>query len=101
MILILFQRKFYFKNLELREVIFKTFENRNTKIENIEKLFRNDFKESESMQKQWQAFLNRNRLKSDLTFFDLMTKIEKFIEPIIIKTDKEYTWETGVWKFIK
>ncbi len=87
-----------FKHSELNKVIFHTFKNRNTLIEDKEKIFRNDFKENKEMQKQWDAFLKRNKLKSEFTFFQIMEKIECFIQPVCIEQEIEHIWQAGKWR---
>jgi len=86
-----------FKHSELRRVIIQTFNNRNTLIEDKERVFASDFKESPEFQKQWQAFINRNRLNYPFTFAQVMEIIENFLQPVFIERDTEYIWQDGKW----
>ena len=86
-----------FKYSDLKNVILETFKNRNTSIEDVKRVFEKDYKNSILMQKQWSAFLSRNKLKSELTFEQIMEKIEVFLLPIFIKNENEYFWESEKW----
>ena len=66
-------------------------------IEDVKRVFEKDYKNSILMQKQWSAFLSRNKLKSELTFEQIMEKIEVFLLPIFIKNENEYFWESEKW----
>ena len=45
-------------------------------------IFGNDFKQNSDKQKQWQAFLNKNRLNTSASFAEMVTKIQQLLEPI-------------------
>jgi hypothetical protein len=55
----------------------------------------------ENKQKQWQAFLNRNGLKSELSFADLIYRLQCFLEPAYcaVFTDQNMSeiWIASDW----
>ncbi len=99
---VLFQAEndsFIFDNL--REAIITTFKHRGTSLEDRRVIFGSDFKQNSEKQKQWKAFLNRNRLTFNESFLDAMNKLELFLEPVCTNepTQKNAKWDNETWKW--
>lgn len=99
---ILFQAEnvdFLFDNL--REAILATFQHRRTPIEDRSVIFSNDFKQDSEKQKQWKAFLNRNRLINDENFSGAIDRLELFLEPVCTSdpTLKNAKWDNKAWRW--
>lgn len=68
---------------ELNAAIRATFLRRNTPItDETLTVFSPTFKHDDNKQKQWQAFIRKNRLDCPLTFAELVNCIETFLNPI-------------------
>lgn len=68
----------------LAEAILATFQNRNTPLPSqTPNSLTERFTADESKQKQWQAFLRKNRLESFISLADAAVRIESFLMPII------------------
>ncbi len=85
----------------LREAIIATFQHRGTSIEDRSVIFGDDFKQDSEKQKQWKAFLNRNRLTFNESFSDAMNKLELFLEPVCTNdpAQKSAQWNNENWKW--
>ncbi|MDP2209815.1 MAG: nucleotidyl transferase AbiEii/AbiGii toxin family protein [Bacteroidota bacterium] len=99
---ILFQAEnvdFLFDNL--REAIIATFQHRRTPIEDRSVIFSNDFKQNSDKQKQWKAFLSRNRLTFNESFLDVINKLELFLEPVCTNDPalKNTKWDNKAWRW--
>jgi predicted nucleotidyltransferase component of viral defense system len=66
----------------LRKAIMKTFNRRETPIEDRRSIFTTEFKSSKEKQTQWAAFLKRSRLESYKTFDEAIHHLELFLEPV-------------------
>lgn len=66
----------------LEEAIIETFRNRNTKFSANHSLFSADFPVDINRQRQWKAFLTRNRLDQSLDFPRVIDKIRSTLFPI-------------------
>lgn len=94
--------QFKFKGKLLRKAILITFENRNTDLEDIKIVFRKDFINSDTKQKQWQAFLKRNRLNLDINFKNCLQDIKVFIKPIVDQNNnKKLLWSPSDYDWNK
>jgi predicted nucleotidyltransferase component of viral defense system len=99
---ILFQAEndsFPFDNF--REAIVTTFQHRGTPLEDRSVVFSNDFKQDYEKQKQWKAFLNRNRLDFNESFSDAISKLELFLEPVCSNDPKLKggNWDQMAWRW--
>ncbi|MGQ9848303.1 MAG: nucleotidyl transferase AbiEii/AbiGii toxin family protein, partial [Bacteroidales bacterium] len=80
---ILFFAEYYdFKKETLFQAIVTTFNNRSTDLDLSKTIFTDQFKNNDRFQNLWKAFLNRNKLESNKTFFEVVSQIQSFIEPI-------------------
>lgn len=61
---------------------------------NFSENFRNDIQK----QKQWQAFLRLNKLKENISFCEIVSQIQSFIQPIFDSETKN-NWNTEKWKW--
>jgi predicted nucleotidyltransferase component of viral defense system len=99
---VLFQAEndsFIFDNL--REAIITTFKHRGTSLEDRRVIFGIDFKKDIEKQKQWTAFLSRNRLTFNESFPDAMIKLEHILEPVCNNDPKMpgSRWDYKDWKW--
>ncbi|MBA4313540.1 MAG: hypothetical protein C0417_13025 [Chlorobiaceae bacterium] len=99
---ILFQAQnetFLFDNI--REAIIATFQHRGTPLEDRKVIFGIDFKLDSDKQKQWIAFLSRNRLTVNESFSEAMNKLELFLESVCSNDPnlKDSSWEAIDWKW--
>lgn len=99
---ILFQAEngnFLFESL--REAITVTFQHRGTPLEERKIIFGSDFKLDSEKQKQWKAFLNRNRLTFNENFSDAMNKVKLFLEPVCSDDPdmKGCNWDNKGWRW--
>lgn len=93
-----FAEKYKFKKDILFEAFSTTFNNRSTNLAMSKKIFEDKFKNDERFQNLWQAFLNRNKLESNKTFPEVVSKIQSFIEPIFDSRTKN-NWNPDKWRW--
>lgn len=66
-------------------------------------VFDDEFKHDTNKQKQWTAFLNKNRLTNEHSFESLMDQLQHFLEPVYqaaaLECEFTYEWDvaTGQW----
>ncbi|GIK61001.1 MAG: nucleotidyl transferase AbiEii/AbiGii toxin family protein [Ignavibacteriae bacterium] len=87
-----------FDLLTLHNALTETFKNRNTSIEKRRFVFDDKFKNDESLKILWNAFINKRMLKINLNFTEVVSEIEKFIEPAF-NSDKKNNWNRKDWKW--
>lgn len=87
-----------FDLLTLHNALTETFKNRNTSIEKRRSVFDDKFKNDESLKILWNAFINKRMLKINLNFTEVVSEIEKFIEPAF-NSDKKNNWNRKDWKW--
>ena len=89
-----------FNLIELNKNLINTFNNRNTTISNRSKIFTDSFKSNIDMEKKWQSFLRRNRLKLNYNFSQIMEKLENFIDFPCNNIISDYNWnpELNKWE---
>ena len=81
----LLSRAFNFDKAVLAEAIRTTFKNRGTEIIESPKVFDSSFREDETKQIQWSAFIKKSKLSdAPQSFPDVVTAVKDFILPIII-----------------
>ena len=90
----------------LKDAINATFTLRGTSLDaHPLTIFGDDFKKDGSKQKQWMAFLNKNDLKSDHSFFELMDLLQCLLEPVYqataLESDFTKCWGRADWKWIE
>jgi len=87
----------------LREAIYTTFTLRKTPVEDREVIFSEKFKEDEQKQKQWKAFLFKNKLRACEQFREVVEKIELFLEDVCNENNievKDKLWDFRSFKWI-
>jgi len=92
-----------FNDRSLSISIYETFNKRQTSLENRKFIFTEVFKNDVSKQEQWRAFLLRNNLSSLEKFYEVIDKLELFLEPVCVyvNNDKDYMiWDNQLWKWV-
>ncbi len=82
----------------LMDAINKTFENRETSLEDRNIIFDENFKNNIQKQTQWQSFLQLNKLDDNIGFSEIVTQIQSFIEPIFDSRTKN-NWNPDKWRW--
>lgn len=94
-------------SIDLQRAITATFRRRKTVITNDSLLvFSIEFKQDKNKRRQWQAFLRKNNLNKQLSFEQLVNKIQQLLEPIYLQiaTDtnkninKNWNSKILIWK---
>ena len=91
-----------FQALCLLEAITATFARRETVLSRREAVFSEEFKNDESKQKQWTAFLRKHHLNEEPMFQKVIDKLEGFLEPILGNAHKEIEkciWDHNTWQW--
>lgn len=86
------------KKETLIKAIKTTFNNRSTNLELIKTVFEDQFKGNDRFQNLWEAFLDRNKLESNKTFYEVVSKIQSFIQPIFDSKTKN-NWNPDKWEW--
>lgn len=85
-----------------QEILYKalntTFENRSTDLALSKNIFEDKFKSDQNFQILWSAFLERNKLENDKTFFEVVSKIQSFIQPVFDSKQKN-NWNPDKWEW--
>jgi predicted nucleotidyltransferase component of viral defense system len=87
-----------FNKTILNDAISRTFENRETNIKDSDIIFNENFRKDIQKQKQWQAFLQVNKLDEKISFPEVLIKIQSFIQPIFEYRTKN-NWNPDKWKW--
>ena len=92
------------EGLILQEAVKATFEQRQTQLADLFlTTFSDKFKRDANKEMQWKAFLNKNRLESHLSFYDLMGEIESFLLPVseVCAQERrlEKQWSASDWQW--
>ena len=83
----------------LRKAIITTFKNRETNLEDRHIIFDDAFKKSSEKQTQWASFSQLNKFDHNISFYDVVTKIESFIEPVFDnKTSNNWNFQKWKWE---
>ena len=88
----------------LAEAINTTFSARKTSITKAPlEIFQDEFTKDADKQTQWNAFLNKNGLESELTFKELMSQLQRYLEtPYIALSDSkdfDKQWSASDWSW--
>lgn len=73
----------------LKKAVVNTFKKRNTIVNKDHSLFSDPFVKDENRLEQWEAFLRKSNLNSELKFSEVMITIKKVLEPIYNELMKE------------
>jgi len=93
-----FAKHYDFKKDILIRAIKTTFDNRSTDLALHKIIFEDKFKNDENFQILWSAFLDRNKLEKDKTFFEAVSKIQSFIQPVFDSKPKN-NWNPNKWEW--
>lgn len=96
--ILFFAGHYNFKKEILSEAITATFNNRSTELALSKTVFEHKFKNDESFQKLWSAFIERNKLNNDKTFSEVVSQIKSFIQPVFDSKTKN-NWNPKKWKW--
>lgn len=83
----------------LREAILATFARRTTPLDDRRVVFSDRFTADQSKAVQWEAFLRRSRLSSDLTLAAAMARLEAFVEPLCLEQAGTGVWNPAEWRW--
>lgn len=84
----------------LHIALIETFNNRQTSIGKRQSLFGDKFKQDKNLHAFWITFLKKRSLKSDYSFSEVISKIEKFIEPACSDVKITKAWDYQNWKWL-
>lgn len=87
-----------FNRNTLMDAINKTFENRGTNLEDKNIIFDENFRNNIQKQTQWQSFLQLNKQNERISFSEVVTKIQSFLQPIFDPKTKN-NWNPDNWKW--
>jgi predicted nucleotidyltransferase component of viral defense system len=96
--ILFFAEHYNFKKETLIQAITTTFNNRSTDLELSKIIFEDKFKNDENFQKLWSAFLVRNKLENDKSFFEILSQIKSFIQ-VIFDPKTKNNWNPDKWKW--
>lgn len=96
--ILFFAENYNFKKETLIQALTTTFKNRLTSLELSKIEFEDKFKNDENFQKLWFAFLNRNKLENHKTFYEVVSQIQSFIQPIFDSNTKN-NWNPDKWEW--
>ncbi len=94
--ILFFAEHYNFKKETLIQAITTTFANRSTELELSKTIFEDKFKNDVNFQKLWSAFLDRNKLENNKTFYEVVSQIQSFIQPIFDSKIKN-NWNPAKW----
>ncbi|MBE0499988.1 MAG: nucleotidyl transferase AbiEii/AbiGii toxin family protein [Desulfuromonadales bacterium] len=83
----------------LREAVLATFTRRATRLEEHQVIFSPQFTANADKTSQWNAFLRRSRLESDLPLTEAMARLEAFIAPVCAEQLDIATWNPAAWRW--
>ena len=61
-------------------------------------IFSENFRNDIQKQKQWQAFLQLNKLKENISFSEVVSQIQSFIQPIF-DSETRNNWNPNKWEW--
>jgi predicted nucleotidyltransferase component of viral defense system len=82
----------------LYEAVFETFQHRSTVLEKEHPLFQAKFADDDSRIRQWMAFMRRLGIEEQLAFYDVMTYLVEFLEPVYQSLLDDRPEFNGIWK---
>lgn len=83
----------------LQEALLTTFARRTTPLDDRQVIFSPRFTANPDKATQWQAFLRRNRMTTDLTLPQAMARLETFIEPVCTEQPNAAMWNPAAWRW--
>ena len=94
--ILFFAENYSFNKLSLKESIEETFKHRGTDITLKNNIYKDKFKYDTQLQKNWIAFLERNKLTTETDFAVTVEKIKSFLEPAL-SDKKNQIWNFKEW----
>ncbi|MDX9708886.1 MAG: nucleotidyl transferase AbiEii/AbiGii toxin family protein [Trichloromonas sp.] len=88
-----------FSQETLREAVQATFARRSTPLNDRRVVFSDRFTADQDKSVQWEVFLRRSRLTSDLTLPAAMARLEAFIEPVCSERPDAAEWNPAAWRW--
>jgi len=83
----------------LSNSIKSTFINRGTPLPK-ETFFPEMIKNDAGMETRWKAFVSRHGQLTDISYQELIKKLDSFTRPIIMKNQKESIWDFNTWRWV-
>ncbi|MBE0538472.1 MAG: nucleotidyl transferase AbiEii/AbiGii toxin family protein [Ignavibacterium sp.] len=96
--ILFFAEHYNFKKESLVQAITTTFNHRSTDLALSKTIFEDQFKNNESFQALWKAFLDRNKLENNRTFSEIVLQIQLFIQPVLDSKTKN-NWNPDKWEW--
>ena len=97
--ILFFAQNYSFNNLSLKESIEATFKHRETDLTLKNNIYEDKFKYDTQLQKNWIAFLERNKLTTETDFAVIVEKIKSFLEPALSgKENQIWNFKEWMWK---
>ncbi len=96
--ILFFAEHYTFKKETLIQAITTTFNNRSTELELSKAIFEDQFKHNKRFQNLWKAFLDRNKLENNKTFYEVVSQIQSFIQPVFDSKTKN-NWNPEKWEW--
>lgn len=90
---------YHFEIKNLNRAINKTFTYRETYLKEREIIFSDKFKNDTNMKNKWQQFLKLNKLDCYLSFFEVITKLELFLNFACEDINSNFIWNFNLWKW--
>ena len=88
-----------FDLLTLHTALMETFNNRQTSIEKHHSIFDNKFKNDENLNQLWTAFIKKRSLKINLSFSEVVSKMERFVKSACAEVRNTKTWDNKEWEW--
>ncbi len=89
-----------FDLLTLHTAIIETFKNRQTSIETRNAIFNDNFKNDKNLNSLWSTYLKKRSIKLNLSFSDIVSRIETFIDPACNESRSTKTWSYKSWSWV-
>jgi predicted nucleotidyltransferase component of viral defense system len=97
--ILFFAEHYNFKRDLVFQAVTTTFNNRSTDLAQSKIIFEDKFKTDDSFQSLWQAFIDRNKLTSNHSFYEVVSKIQLFLQPIFdSKTNNNWNRKKWYWE---
>lgn len=91
---------FNFNGKKLFEAIGNTFMHRETNIEDVKIVMRQEFATDSDKNTQWNAFLKRQKLNITMTFKEIIGTFSLFFNPLLFEMENNKDWDYNKQKWI-
>jgi predicted nucleotidyltransferase component of viral defense system len=89
-----------FDLLTLHTALIETFKNRQTPIESRSVIFDDKFKNDKNLNSLWTAYIKKRSLNLNISFAEIVSKIDAFIEPACTENKSMKTWTYKDWLWV-